>query len=237
MKNIGDSWASGSGIFETIRVEDGQGFAFHRHHCRAKETAEKLGFQIPDEEFVVSESYQVIKAEDFKVGRIRWHFDRDGEFSISYTEFKDPQSPAKLMVFDERNPDFEIKNKEFPYRNLELLEQAKRSGYDDGIIVRSDGQIAETSMATILLKINGKWVTPPLTSGILNGVVRALVLEAGLAQVQKINFSELLNVESGLLLTSLRNAQNIGSIAERELAIDAQKCAEIHKLMNEFKGR
>lgn len=237
MKNLGDQWAQGSGIFETIRVEDGKVFALHRHHCRAKDAAEKLGFEIPSEDFVAAESYQVIQSEDFSLGRLRWHFDRDGEFSISYAPFQDPTSSASLMIFDERNADFDIKNKEYPYKNLELLEIAKHNNFDDGIILRSDGQVAETSMATLLLKIAGKWVTPPLSSGILNGVVRALVLEAGMAQVRRIEENELKDVESGILLTSLRNAQNIGEIAGHNLIIDERKCAEIHKLMQEFKGR
>ena len=186
---------------------------------------------------MVDESHQIINSEDFKVGRLRWHFSADGEFTISYTPYEDPTHPAKLMIFDERKSEFDIQKKEFPYKNLELLQIAKSKGFDDGIIVRSDGQVAESSMATLLLNIDNQWVTPPLTSGILNGVVRALVLEAGLAQVKRIDESELANVRSGLLLTSLRNAQSIGSIDGRELAIDEQKCAEIHKLMKEFKGR
>ena len=99
MKNIGDSWAEGSGIFETIRVEGGQVFALHRHHCRAKEAAEKLGFAIPSEELVSQESYEVINSEDFALGRLRWHFDRNGEFTISYVPYEDPIKPAKLMIF------------------------------------------------------------------------------------------------------------------------------------------
>ena len=237
MKNLGDAWASGSGIFETIRVEDGQVFALHRHHCRALETAEKMGLTIPSEESVTHESYKVIQAENFRIGRLRWHFAVNGEFSISYTAYEDPISASKLMVFDERKPDYNIQKKEFPYKNLELLQRAKSNGFDDGIIIRSDGQVAESSMASLLLLIDDQWVTPPLTSGILNGVVRALVLEAGLAHVKRVDESELSNVKSGLLLTSLRNAQNIGSINERKLALNEQKCAEIHKLMNQFKGR
>jgi len=128
-------------------------------------------------------------------------------------------------------------NKEYPYKNLELLDAVKSEGFDDGILVTSDGQLAETTIATLLLNINGDWVTPPLSSGILNGVVRALVLEAGLAKVRRIEFSELENVQSGLLLTSLRNAQNIGEISGRKLSIDPEKSAQIHKLMNEFRGR
>ena len=237
MKNIGDTWAAGSGIFETLRVEEGKAFALHRHHCRAKETAEKLGFQIPSEEFVSNESYEVIQAEDFSLGRLRWHFDKNGEFTISYVSFVQPISAVRLNFHDQRSENYEIRTKEFPYKNLEILNQARSAGYDDSIILTADGQLTETSMATLLLRIDDSWITPPLSSGILNGVVRALVLEAGLAQVRKITENEIAKIKSGLLLTSLRNAQNIGEIAGQKLDIDAEKCAEIHKLMNEFKGR
>jgi len=71
LRNIGDRWAEGEGIFETIRVEDNKVFALHRHHCRAMEAAAKLGFKIPSEEFVATESYQVIQSEDYKLGRLR----------------------------------------------------------------------------------------------------------------------------------------------------------------------
>lgn len=237
MKNLGDAWASGSGVFETIRVEDNQVFALHRHHCRAKEAADKLGFEIPAEKDVANESYQVIRADDYGLGRLRWHFDRDGEFTISYIPFEDPTSPARLTIVDERSENYEVRNKEYPYKNLELLERIKASGFDDGMVLTKDGQLTETAVASLLLNIGGQWVTPPLSSGILNGVVRALVLEAGLATVRRIDESEISNIESGLLLTSLRNAQVIGEIAGRKLTVDNEKCAEIHKLMNEFKGR
>lgn len=236
MVNLGDVWASGTGVFETIRVENNQVFALHRHHCRAKEAAERLGFQIPTEDFVANETYQVIRASDYGLGRLRWHFERNGEFTISYVSYKDPTAPAKLTFVEERSNNYEVRNKEFPYRNLDLLEKVKAKGFDDGIVLTKDGQITETTVATLLLKIGGKWITPPLASGILNGVVRALVIEAGLATVRRIEESEISNIESGLLLTSLRNAQVIGEIAGQKLSIDNEKCAEIHKLMNSFKG-
>lgn len=236
MKNIGDNWADGSGIFETLRVEDGKIFALHRHHCRAKETAENLGFEIPTEEFVAQESYQVVDTEDFSLGRMRWHFDKDGLFTISYVQFEQPTTPAKLNIHSEKSDSFDVKRKEYPYKNLEILKSAQSIGFDDSIITTTDGQLSETAVATLLLKIKGEWVTPPLSSGILNGVVRALALEAGLAKVKRIDVDEIDQIESGLLLTSLRNAQHIGEIAGRKLLIDNEKCAEIHKLLNQFKG-
>lgn len=237
MKFLGDDWAKGTGIFETIRVEDNQAFAIHRHHCRAIESAKRLGFEIPSEDQVTDESFQVIRSCDYPLGRLRWHFDRNGEFSISYSPFHDPIEPAKLMIVTQRSDDYGLRLKEYPYRNLELLEAVKAKGFDDGIILTVDGQLSETTVASLLLKIKNEWVTPPLSSGILNGVVRALLIENGLATVRRIDERELPQIEAGFLLTSLRNAQSIGSIEGRKLEIDLRKREEIHQLMATFKGK
>jgi branched-subunit amino acid aminotransferase/4-amino-4-deoxychorismate lyase len=234
--NIGDSWAEGHGIFETIRVEDKKVIALHRHHCRAKEVATRLGFEIPSEAEVTALSYQVINSYDYQLARLRWHFDRTGEFSISYVQYSEPVQPAKLMIFDERDSNYEIQTKEYPYKNLELLKIAYQSGFDDGIIIREDGQVAETSIATLFMKISDNWITPPLSSGILNGVTRALCIEAGIVDVQRVDIGQINDVQSALLITSLRNSQMVGEIAGRRLELDPQKSSEIHQLMNGYKG-
>ena len=235
MKNLNGEWAPGEGLFETIRVEDGQVFALHRHHCRAKEAAENLGFEIPSEAEVAVLTHEVIAATPMPLGRLRWQFDKNGEFNISYSEYQEP-TPAKLMIFDKRRSDFEVRNKSFPYKNLELLQLAQERGFDDGLLIAPDGQFTESSMASVLFKIDNEWITPPLSSGILNGVVRALVLEAGLAKVKRVGLEQLADIESALLLSSLRNAQLVSSIDGINLQLDQQKCAEIHKLMGSYKG-
>ena len=224
------------GIFETIRVEDGQVFGLHRHHCRAKDAAAALGFEIPAEDQVKAATDLVISKENYSLARLRLKFNRNGELEIDYEPYEDPKKPAELMIFDQRNPDFQIRFKEYPYKNYEILEFAKAQGFDDAILIAPDDQVAETSMATLALKIEGQWSTPPLSAGILNGVVRALCIESDLLQVRKVMSKELDKVESALLLSSLRNAQNVGVIAGRELTIDNEKRNEIHRLMAGFKG-
>lgn len=224
------------GIFETIRVEDGQIFGLHRHHCRAKDAAATLGFEIPDEDQVKAATDLIISKDNYSLARLRLKFNRNGELGIDYEPYEDPKKPAELMIFDQRNPDFQIRFKEYPYKNYEILEIAKAQGFDDAILIAPDDQVAETSMATLALKIEGQWITPPLSAGILNGVVRALCIESDLLQVRKVMSNELIKVESALLLSSLRNAQNVGVIAGRELTIDNEKRNEIHRLMAGFKG-
>ena len=225
------------GIFETIRVEDGQIFGLHRHHCRAKEAAATLGFEILSEDEVRTATEEVISKADYALARLRLKFNRSGELGIDYEPYEEPLTPAKLMIFDRRNPDFQLRFKEYPYKNYEILEFAKAQGFDDAILVAPDDQVAETSMATLALKIEGQWITPPLSAGILNGVVRAICIESDLFKVRKVLANELGKVESALLLSSLRNAQNVGVIAGRELTIDNEKRNEIHRLMAGFKGR
>jgi branched-subunit amino acid aminotransferase/4-amino-4-deoxychorismate lyase len=127
--------------------------------------------------------------------------------------------------------------KKYPYRNLELLNSAKSAGFDDGIILAPDQQLTETSVASLLFRVDGKWITPPLSAGILPGVVRAIVLESDLAFESPIYFSDLIKIESAILLSSLRNAQPVESIEGRSLKIDLGKCEEISKAMAGYKGQ
>ena len=237
LENLNGQWASGEGLFETTRVEDGMAFAAERHYLRALNTASKLGFPILDQSEVLARTAKIIANERFDIGRLRWQFGNDGNFNISYTEYKDSPGPAKLTVCKKKNLDFNERVKTFPYENLNLLKELQLSGFDDGILVAPDGQLTETTVTSILFKRDGEWVTPPLDAGILNGVVRAIVLERGIAREAAISIDELPNVESAILLSSLRIAQPVSSIDSFNLLIDQEKCIEISRYMAGFKGK
>jgi branched-chain amino acid aminotransferase len=70
----------------------------------------------------------------------------------------------------------------------------------------------------VLFKIAGKWCTPPLSDGVLPGVMRALVIENFDVMVRSIAVTEIAEIESGFLLSSLRIAQPIAAIDGRELS-------------------
>jgi branched-subunit amino acid aminotransferase/4-amino-4-deoxychorismate lyase len=80
------------------------------------------------------------------------------------------------------------------------------------------------------LKIDGQWVTPPLTDGALPGVVRALILENCDVSVRSIDFSEMHKIESAFLIGSLRIAQSIDSIDSRSLVQSSDFKREIQAM-------
>ena len=226
-------WLAGQGVFETLRAENGQTFALHRHYCRAKEAA---NFHLPSEAAVTDSVKKLLNLEKFPISRLRISFSDSGDWLITNHQYQDPK-PARLMIFKERNSNNELRKKSFPYdRNIALHQDADAAGYDDGILLSEYGEIAETAFTNIALEIEGLWVTPPLTAGILNGVMRAIAIDEKALAVAPITMAQLATATRGLLISSLRIAQEISEIEGRKLAPAESKSAEIWKLIESFRG-
>jgi branched-subunit amino acid aminotransferase/4-amino-4-deoxychorismate lyase len=103
-------------------------------------------------------------------------------------------------------------------------------GFDEAIVFNEYNKISEAAVSNLLLKINGQWITPPLSDGALPGVVRALVLENCDVGVRSIDISERQEIESAFLIGSLRIAQSIHSIDSRPLVQSSDFHREIHAM-------
>jgi branched-chain amino acid aminotransferase len=90
--------------------------------------------------------------------------------------------------------------------------------------------VCEGSVTNLLFRIDGQWITPPISDGVLPGIVRALVIENCGVLVRSIMESQLDQVSSGFLLSSLRIAQPIASINGRELEQSPEFRAEIEAM-------
>ena len=55
--------------------------------------------------------------------------------------------------------------------------EALKSGYDEGIMLNTDGMVAESSAENIFIANNGSLITPPTTAGALAGITRNTILE------------------------------------------------------------
>ncbi len=58
-----------------------------------------------------------------------------------------------------------------------VLQQAQDGGADDGVVVTEDGEVLETAVGNLWLRLDGTWVTPPLDGRVLPGIARAILLE------------------------------------------------------------
>jgi 4-amino-4-deoxychorismate lyase len=60
--------------------------------------------------------------------------------------------------------------------------EAQQAGADEALLQGSSGELCCGSTANLLIQRQGQWLTPPLSSGCLPGVMRARLLELGLGR-------------------------------------------------------
>lgn len=215
----GDGWPEGSGVFETLRTEDGRIFELGRHMRRATTSAKKFEINLPSEELIRKAIFELLQAEPQSLGRLRLLFS-DQQFIATHHRYMDTVTPAKLKISDQGSNISAIAFKTFPYNHrLSLLQQAKSEGFDEIICINPDGEVTEGAVSNFIFRIDDQWVTTPLSAGVLPGVQRAIAVERCGVVVKSLQRSDLAKATSTLLTSSLKIALAAKSIDDREQEI------------------
>lgn len=132
-----------------------------------------------------------------------------------------PMQPVRLGISTiRRNPTSPSAcHKTLSYTdNVMALREAVAAGYDDALLLSPEGRVACASAANVFALFGNLLVTPPLSEGVLPGVVRGWLLaaarEAGLETAQESMTPERLAEADSLFLTnSLRIFQPVREFA------------------------
>ena len=185
-------WLEGAGIFETIKTVDGKPWALSRHMRRAVNSAAREKIAVPGEERVREAITTLLQEESHATGLLRVSFDATGSWSAVHLPYTEVTSAAKVGKHPVVLEMAGVPVKSYPYNHrLEILEQARLNGFDEALVTSSDGKICEGSVTNVLVRIAGRWCTPPLSDGVLPGVMRALVIENCDVMVRSIAVSEI----------------------------------------------
>jgi branched-subunit amino acid aminotransferase/4-amino-4-deoxychorismate lyase len=206
-----------TGIFETIKTIDGAPIALGRHMRRALKSSRELAIALPDEELIRTEILRTIQESPHPIGRLRICFGQN-VFLLTHDSYSEATEPARVNFYSQTVMG-DI-HKMFPYDSrFAIIESAKNEGFHDSILFNLQNEITETAVANLVLLIAGEWCTPPITAGILPGVMRAIAIEECGVKVRTIHVSEIPEVESAFMLSSLRIAQPISHIGDMKLKI------------------
>ena len=182
----------GDGVFEAIKVVDGQPFALTRHLDRLARSAAGLGLPGVDDAAVRRGVAAVLDGDPLPLGRIR----------ITYTGGPAPlgsgrgdAAPTTVVVADEMAPMGETTSvvtvpwprnergalaglKTTSYaENVVALARAAESGATEAVFANLAGHLCEGTGSNVFYVVDGELRTPTLASGCLAGVTRALLLE------------------------------------------------------------
>lgn len=187
---------NGWGIFSTIRVQDGVMFAWERHWARMHRDAARLRVPFPENaKWLEERLYRLIDKNQAANSTLRvvivrnrggmWEGPVAAERPFDTIAFTAPLNDwgeaMKLGVVPHaRHAASEFAGTKYLSwsENLTRYERAHEQGFDEVVLLNERGEIAECTSANIFIVSGDQVWTPPLSSGCLPGITRALLLEA-----------------------------------------------------------
>lgn len=218
---------TGDGVFETLIVYDGTPFAVRRHLERLAVSCAGLGLETPDPSLMRDAMRQVVMANGLRRARLRVTVtggdsplgsDR-GAGGPTVVVAGGPLSPwpesADVVIVpwtrNEKGALAGLKTTSYG-ENVVALAHAKERGASEAIFANTIGQLCEGTGSNVFLGIGGRLVTPPLSSGCLAGVTRALVIELTGAIEEDLPVTALAAADEAFLTSTTREVQAIGAV-------------------------
>ncbi len=81
---------------------------------------------------------------------------------------------------------------------------ARHPEADDVVLVNRAGECTETTVANLVARVGGRWVTPPIEAGLIPGTYRAELLEAGEIVEEPISVETLRAADAVAVINSVR---------------------------------
>jgi len=189
-------------LFESILLEDGEYFLLSRHLERLRDSAAFFGFSFREADFNSALGVQH-PSGSFKIRLTLW---KDGRIEADATEIQTHTDEIKRVALASQAVD---SSDRFLYhkttrRDFYNAELRSRPDCDDIIFWNERGEITESSIANVVVNIDGELCTPPIESGLLAGTFRNELLAAGRIRERVIEIAELQNSKDVFLINSVR---------------------------------
>jgi len=194
-------------LLETMRWAPGEGYFLGEEHL-ARLTASAGYFDYPlDPEKARSEMKGLSQRLSPRPHRVRLLVDRAGRITLEAAVFTPPDPDAPLRVALARSPvdssDPFLYHKT-THRRVYEEARAECPGFEDVILYNERGEVTESTIANVAVEIDGALCTPPVSSGLLAGTYRALLLDRKDILERTVAVEELLRSPRVLLLNSVQ---------------------------------
>ena len=230
----------GWGLFTTLRIVDGEAFAFERHWRRLEKDASIIRMPVPYAGPRVRVNLQeVIRANGVTEGCARiylvynhvgfWRSDETMP-AVDLVIYTAPlpmyREPVRLALREHgrhaASPLAGVKTISW-LMNVWSVAEAQKDGFDEVILLNERGEVAECTAANVYVVKGDIIFTPPLSSGCLEGVTRGVLFEiAGEAGVgvkeQVLRPEDLYGADEVFISSTNRNVIGVGEIAGNALA-------------------
>ena len=227
---------AGWGVFSTLRIYRGTPFAFERHWERLARDASLLHVEMPPSRAELRAQLIELVARNgcpeakMRVNVVRsqgglWEGPGSGRASdvVAFTADLSTDPGTVTLALQPRgrdsgSPFAGTKTLSWAH-NLTLFENAQRAGFADALLLNERGEVSECTSANIFAVKDGVTLTPPLASGPLPGVTRAVMLEELTEPVEELVLypDDVYAADEVFITSSTRELVPVTRIGERTL--------------------
>ncbi|MDN8011747.1 aminodeoxychorismate synthase component I [Burkholderia multivorans] len=204
-------------LFETTCATRADGIRHvDRHLARLQRSADAFGFRFDADALRRAIDTHCAALDGDGPYRMKLSLAKDGTLDIVATALKPlPAGPVRVWLAADhgfaptRANDALLLHKTTRRADYDRAWQAAEAlGGFDMLFVNERGELTEGGRSNLFVKLDGQWVTPPLASGVLPGVMRAVLLDdPAFGAVERIvTRDDLARAQALLLTNALRGA-------------------------------
>jgi para-aminobenzoate synthetase/4-amino-4-deoxychorismate lyase len=186
--------AGGFDLIETMAFTPETGIALLELHLeRMKASAAELGFEF--DRHAVRNAIQALCFEVDVPSKVRLCVSHSGAHSLEVTPLPEAMAepvPCGVLRLPVDSGDWRLRHKTSDRQfYADALSVAQATGAGEALLLRDDGLITEGSFTNVFVEREGKLLTPPLALGLLPGVLRRSLIEAGRAVEAELTLADL----------------------------------------------
>lgn len=192
-------------LLETLRW-DTEGFWYLEEHLeRLRNSADYFGYHY-DEELVRRELFATARRLSHDAPwRVRLVLDKSGNARISSEKLSPLPTPMKVRLAARPiDPNEPLLYHKTTARTLYDEARQECEDCDDVILWNPEGFVTESTIANIVVDRKGELITPPLSAGLLPGIMREVLLREGRIKEAMCSVEELKAAEKVFLINSVR---------------------------------
>jgi para-aminobenzoate synthetase / 4-amino-4-deoxychorismate lyase len=206
-------------LLESILWNDGYSL-LPLHLERMEASAAYFGFNFDRKAIFAAleeESKQLPCGERIKV---RVLLERSGAITVSHTPVEREAGQGRVIVSDIRvfSGDRFLRHKT-TRRQLydQQYAQARRHGYDEVLFLNERGEVTEGAISNVFLEKDGRWFTPPVSSGLLPGIYRRHLLETRAAAERPLQLRDLASADAVYICNAVRGCRRVTVVSSASL--------------------
>ena len=197
-------------LFETMYATREDGCRqLDRHLRRLQSSARYFGIAVTESTLQQQLETYCANLPVATAHRLKLSLNGVGEITIQSAVLAPMTEPVKVLLAAQRTQsnDLWLQHKTTLRADYDhAWQQAETQGAFDMLFCNELGEVTEGGRTNVFAKLDGKWYTPPLCSGVLQGVMRSVLLDdpTWLASERKLTIDDIERADELVLCNALR---------------------------------